>query len=531
MPSRTESESPPASLRAPSSPSPVKAKTPAISHHDLHPLVMARAYGAVASLYLWSIWCCDHYQLNLVYSAVIVISGAWLLWTIYPSTTNKMPTMITSSVSLDLSRPSAAAATRLQEAMPSPSPASSVSTAALPPSSSSAAISVKACDIAKGETAARDDRDQETSGAIIAEDAGVQQSVDNSGDWAFHRLSLPESPVLPCEPPPPYDKARASHLGNTAQGQGKSKDLSRQYLWTIFTIQGLGICGCLLFLGVQSLLPWVLTWEEELMLWTGAGVFYIILVYTAWCRLGRSSGFGSSAQAEPLELQDAAWSKSGVRAQLESGSVSSESSIKSALSQESLKLGKNGRRNPTQSPGQQEEELRHAHLRPPQLLAVSSSEVSKTLSPLPAPSNRSSLTFSLRSLKHEIHMWALSMFYLAPVIPKCLSHHCSGPMLAETFQSDQQHGKDGIETEDIISALDINDIPAGDQVLSQDLPSTSPQGRPQWTIVQTKRVYRKNTSEPRMPMLTVSPTSTSPTGSSPTSPTTLSRLTRMALDT
>ncbi|KAF9116099.1 hypothetical protein BGX27_004897 [Mortierella sp. AM989] len=62
--------------------------------HDHHAWTLkhntqTRLYGVFLSIYAWSLWCCDHYHVDFVVSATAILTGALILWHIYPNSESK----------------------------------------------------------------------------------------------------------------------------------------------------------------------------------------------------------------------------------------------------------------------------------------------------------------------------------------------------------------------------------------------------------------------------------------------------------
>ncbi|KAG0363335.1 hypothetical protein BGZ54_008192, partial [Gamsiella multidivaricata] len=60
------------------------------STEEMRSLTQTRVYGVYISLYAWSLWCCDHYRVDLVVSFGFILTGAFLLWHTFPSPSDSL---------------------------------------------------------------------------------------------------------------------------------------------------------------------------------------------------------------------------------------------------------------------------------------------------------------------------------------------------------------------------------------------------------------------------------------------------------
>ncbi|KAG0260901.1 hypothetical protein BG011_001555 [Mortierella polycephala] len=448
---------------APFHPSPIKTDS---SHKDdirpdgLETMMRARIYGVFINLYLACIWCCDHYQLDLALSITVILAGASMLWLTYPTTAKEKCSRIRKYDS-NVQHPLQQEQHPLHHHLDQQQQPEDVSSAAvsLTDGTLSAATAISAATMQLSPTAtviSIATQDINSNNCIRALGTGIPETIptETKRGWSYRRLSFLESP-LPTDPPPPYYQSKP----NSPYPHSPIHPHWSQYSRRTLAVHGLSAGFLLICLGVW--LTWSKT-ESLNELWTlvaGAMLSYSVVVYVALSVFSISSdpGLGSLAGSDLIGPRSNSSTKGEQHSEHKGRILSKECAVEleKMLSKDDKAGFQDMDRIFTETEslsisGPQtvcQEETKGLSLMNRQNLGlqVKTKDIVKI--------RRHSLRYNvsmksmtmLQQVKHEIQLWSLLLFVLAPTIPSPIREKFRVPVtngglaISDSHQDEQGH--------------------------------------------------------------------------------------------
>ncbi|CAO3563507.1 unnamed protein product [Mortierella alpina] len=401
-------------------------------------ILQARLYGILPSLYASSIWCCDHYRLDLSLSLILILAGAYVLWHCYPSSRSRRVSAAVAGVAAAAAPDKESQFNTIMPSAPTSvlttSPAAAV--AAVAPNTAAtrtiaAALSSTTEHLSIPSSSVQQQQQQQQASVVSV--SGHAGTCDETGQSAEGRRDNPNvkmeletsfprglnSPLvsadspLPAYPPPPYrskcnspclqeNSGSAAHWPHRPS-EPQERPLARIRLW----VHGLGAAGVLVGFGLWTV--WseleALPQGQEGLMWAviGAVLVCAAIVYRTlkggWSSRAAEaiSGAGSildalqGAQEEPLRSGEVVSRR--VLAEKKGFVDTHYEKSRDALVESTSEL------------------LKEHRLQ--QVCSVRRSSSSPTLA--------SPTTFSMvHEVKSEFRLWALSFFMLAPPVPRSI---------------------------------------------------------------------------------------------------------------
>ncbi|KAI8599585.1 hypothetical protein EDD21DRAFT_445241 [Dissophora ornata] len=395
----------------------------------------ARIYGVALSLYVWSLWCCDHYLLGLPFSGTVIIVGAVLIWRSFPSSSTAMLTTDQTRHGGTLQKSTSALATTesiiggSQVTIAAKNgvgrgrvaveiPVSAIS-AATQQADSAVILALVQCDT---KTQAQE---------YETDDMGVMPLAIDDNDGEDGRHGHRSQHFVPLDPPPPYHSRKNSVAASTVTECLRHSDMQpnshrqrcaesgpcvyphlqqrHRYIWLNLIVCLLSVCGWWMCCAVGesgtwtriessslSLLPLLYEYKNEHQELVAAGVIGFLNLAGVCALISRFSETACTADTDSDE------------AVIETDS-NADRQTEALLSSAVIELAVPDERQAEEQKSQAKEHVKA--IRRWSTYASSSLTTTATLPP--------SISISIRQVQRELRIWTLSCFALAPVIPRC----------------------------------------------------------------------------------------------------------------